>query len=62
MNANEYTRRATATKSRRQARGHYSKPSAAMKKYIGKGVDSLDESEKATVRSELAAMRISVNW
>lgn len=59
---NEYQQRAQATKSRRSARGHYKRPSAEMRKYVSKGVDSLSEAEKTVVRAELAAMRISVNW
>jgi hypothetical protein len=57
-----YQTRAQGTKSRRQARGHYSKPSAEMRKYIAQGVASLNEEEKTVVRAELAAMRISINW
>lgn len=59
---NTYQQRSIDTQSRRRARGHYKRPSEAMKRYISKGVDALSDEEKVIVRSELAAMRISVNW
>lgn len=62
MNTNEYQRRSAQTRQRRSARGHYQRPSAEMRKYVSKGVDSLSEAEKAVVRAELAAMRITVGW